>query len=173
MQQHGVIGRYLASMHLYVEYFGHYHKTRDQPECGKKGAYEVDGKCYILRRIEDCPRRDAGEKWRPRLEDEYLDAMEKYGVDLKKFIKNIIDCNNKEAEEDVQFDDDYPKCFFGMPFAIYADVSTPIALRVFFPRILSTPCTNMLLLGFLELRNVGSSQRSRFQRMLRTVPPMG
>lgn len=138
-QQHGVIGRYLTSMHLYVEFFEKYHKTTDEPKCDRKGAYEIDGKCYILRRIEEGARRDGSENWRPRLEDEYLDAMEKYGIDIKKFVKNIVDCNNEEADDEAQFDDEYPKCFFGMPFAVYADVSTPIALRVPSTRMHSRP----------------------------------
>lgn len=133
-------------MHLYVEYFEKYHKTKDEPECGSKGAYEIDGKCYILRRIEEGARRDGSENWRPRLEDEYLDAMEKYGIDIEKFMKNIIECNNEEGDDEAQFDDEYPKCFFGMPFAVYADVSIPIASRVLCTRMQSRPCTNFWLL---------------------------
>ncbi|KAF1808859.1 hypothetical protein P152DRAFT_476957 [Eremomyces bilateralis CBS 781.70] len=119
--QHGIIGRYLTSLRVYVEYFEPYHKTEDKdiPKCGSKGAYDIDGKCYILRRIESGKK---GNDRRPKFEDKYLDAMEKYGIDIQKFVANVVQCNNGELEEDhVEFDGDYPKCFFGMPVAIYAD----------------------------------------------------
>lgn len=54
--------------------------------------------------------------------------MEKYGIDIKKFMTNVVQCNNGELKEDeVEFDGDYPKCFFGMPVAVYADVSILVA----------------------------------------------
>lgn len=61
---------------------------------------------------------------RPMLDNKYLDKLEQYGIDIKEMVHNIVDCNNGEPDKnEVVWNGKYPKCYFGMASATYADVS--------------------------------------------------
>ena len=56
--------------------------------------------------------------------NDYYKKFGEYGLSLEALIKNVMDCNNGDPDDSkVTFSGEYPKCYFGLPYANFRDVS--------------------------------------------------
>lgn len=57
-------------------------------------------------------------------EEDTIKKFEGYDLSLKVLIKNVVECNNGEVDtNNFKVDRDYPKCYFGLSYGDYVDVS--------------------------------------------------
>lgn len=112
--QQGLIGNLLAAMQVYVEQeMPAYNEGEVQP-CTALGTLKEGNSCHVIKHIPF----GKGNSDRVALEDKYLRAMGKYGIDLHTLIRNVRDCNNGDIDtKQLLTDGSYPACFFGLPFA--------------------------------------------------------
>jgi hypothetical protein len=83
-------------------------------------------------------RRDPSTKNISPLENEYLDKMGEYRLDIHTLIRSTVECNNDEVDK-TKTTQGYPRCYFGLPFAVKVAVSSsleremPPSLRYIMP----------------------------------------
>ncbi|KAI9163412.1 hypothetical protein HJFPF1_05024 [Paramyrothecium foliicola] len=110
--RHGIIANLLGSLQVYVE------EREPEPKqaatgCGALGTLEENGRCFVIM------RRDPTTKNVMPLEDQFLTKMGDYKLDIHTLIRSTVECNNDEVNIDpTQATQGYPRCYFGLPFAI-------------------------------------------------------
>lgn len=117
--QHGLIGNLLNSYQVYVE--EELPEAKHKPSgCAQLGTLLEQDRCFVIKRRDDS--KSKGEI----LEEKYLKAFADYGLDIHTLIRNVVECNNDEADtKALRTDGAYPRCYFGMAFARKVHVSSP------------------------------------------------
>lgn len=71
----------------------------------------IDNECYVIK------RKPFSGVAPFRLEDEYLQKLGEYGVDLHTLIRSTKDCNNGEANNEFTGTGEYGQCWYGLNIA--------------------------------------------------------
>lgn len=110
----GLIGSHLARSQVYIEQQMPAWNEGAVP-CEGPGHLQEGNSCLIIRQI-PFGKTEAD---RVVLDQKYITIWEKdYGIDTHTMMRNVHDCANGEPDMNmISTNGNYPKCFFGMPFA--------------------------------------------------------